>query len=478
MKKILIILCGIASTANAQNLVSNPELSTSDRVTYRSQINKASGWSDANGSSVDLFANNACKTNVGTPDNFMGTQQSDGNYAGFTAFYDDQRISLVRTIQNLEVTDEKGYQEYSEYPQGELTEALTEGQKYSFTIQVSLAENSGRAVKGLGILFSSTQLNHTNNKMLSDKPQVVSNEYITDKTGWATISGEFVAKGGEKYFIIGAFDGTYSSKSIIAEKKENDNKRAYYYLKGASLTKAIEIDSDKDGIVDKNDPCPDVYGTVNGCPDSDKDGIADRDDECPTVAGIPEKKGCPKEDKDSDGDGVADAKDDCPTVKGTVNGCPDRDGDGVADKDDECPDVKGLALLNGCALSKGELDIIKKASEAIYFNTGSAVIKPESFPELDKLAEILKKHPEVEASIEGHTDSQGNDASNLKLSKDRAKSVKDYLISKGVKKDHISSEGYGETKPIADNGTAEGRAKNRRVVINTSTYTEKVVPKK
>ena len=457
-------------TTFAQNLIKNPEFSTSKKVTYLSQIDKAQGWSDANGGSVDLFNSEARKSNVGIPNNFTGTQEFGGNYAGFTAFYDDQRTSIVKTVKNLDITGEKSYQEYSEYLQGELTEALVAGQKYAFDIKVSLAEMSGRAVKGLGVYFSNEKLSHTNNKALDYTPQVVSKDFITDKSGWASVKGEFTAKGGENFFTIGAFKGSFTAKTIVTEKKENDNKRAYYYINGGSLTKVIEKDSDNDGILDKDDACPTVFGTVKGCPDRDKDGIADNDDDCPDLAGVVEKKGCPLEEKDSDGDGVKDSKDKCPTVKGTVNGCPDRDGDGIADNVDECPDVAGIALLNGCALSKADLETIKKASEKIYFNTGSAVINPESLVELDGLAKILMDHPEVEASIEGHTDSQGNDASNLKLSKARAKAVKDYLVSKGVAADHLSSEGYGETKPIADNATAEGRGQNRRVIINTSSY--------
>ena len=75
----------------------------------------------------------------------------------------------------------------------------------------------------------------------------------------------------------------------------------------------------------------------------------------------------------------------------------------------------------------------------------------------------MNKHPEYDLAIEGHTDSQGDDAMNLDLSKRRAKRAMDYLISKGISKDRLSSEGFGETRPVADNSTSEGRAQNRRV---------------
>ncbi|NOT38249.1 MAG: OmpA family protein [Saprospiraceae bacterium] len=109
----------------------------------------------------------------------------------------------------------------------------------------------------------------------------------------------------------------------------------------------LEKDMDKDGISDKKDLCPDVFGLkqFEGCPDTDNDGISDNNDKCPTLAGVAENMGCPA---DSDKDGVYDVDDMCPTVAGTVKGCPDRDRDGVADADDKCPDVAGLATLGGC----------------------------------------------------------------------------------------------------------------------------------
>ena len=100
---------------------------------------------------------------------------------------------------------------------------------------------------------------------------------------------------------------------------------------------------DKDGVPDKVDMCPDVPGTINGCPDTDGDGIANKDDKCPEEAGVPENMGCPA---DRDKDGVYDRDDMCPDVAGTLKGCPDKDRDGVADKDDKCPDVAGT--LMGC----------------------------------------------------------------------------------------------------------------------------------
>lgn len=102
--------------------------------------------------------------------------------------------------------------------------------------------------------------------------------------------------------------------------------------------------------------------------------------------------------------------------------------------------------------------------ESIFFETGKAVIKPESFPLLEEVAGILQDHAELtKIRIEGHTDSRGDNASNLKLSKERAASVRTFLINRGVAEARLESEGYGETRPIAKGANEDAWSKNRRV---------------
>lgn len=102
----------------------------------------------------------------------------------------------------------------------------------------------------------------------------------------------------------------------------------------------------------------------------------------------------------------------------------------------------------------------------LHFQTGKSLIQPESYPTLDKLAEYMKRKPLMNIRIEGHTDNQGSDASNLVLSEQRAESVRKYLISKGVTESRIVTKGKGASQPIADNSSAQGRAKNRRTEIH------------
>lgn len=142
----------------------------------------------------------------------------------------------------------------------------------------------------------------------------------------------------------------------------------------------------------------------------------------------------------------------------------DSDNDGVADAVDKCPNTeKGEAVTaEGCPKYAEEIRLLAKN---IYFETASDKIKAESYEALNKVAAILVAHPSANLSIEGHTDSQGDDAMNLALSKKRAQSVLNYLTSKGADVSHLSAEGYGETQPLGDNSTKEGRAMNRRVEL-------------
>jgi outer membrane protein OmpA-like peptidoglycan-associated protein len=240
-------------------------------------------------------------------------------------------------------------------------------------------------------------------------------------------------------------------------------------------------DTDGDGIKDSDDQCPEVAGPVefNGCPDQDGDGVLDKDDACPEVKGTPANNGCP----DSDGDGVVDKKDDCPKVAGASanKGCPwpDTDGDGILDKDDKCPKVAGLAEENGCPASKEKIEQeakqkiykeietkIDTQGDIIYFNTSRSNIKRSERNKLDKWATIIKNYNTVNFLISGHADSEGPDDFNQKLSDSRANNVLKYLVKNGVEAGQLTTVGYGENQPAADNNTQKGKAKNRRVEIS------------
>ena len=243
----------------------------------------------------------------------------------------------------------------------------------------------------------------------------------------------------------------------------------YFQHSAGIVIKFGAKDTDKDGIVDKLDECPEVAGLkeFNGCPDTDGDGIPDKDDACPDVAGLKEFDGCP----DTDGDGVPDKDDKCPDVAGPAEngGCPwpDTDGDGVLDKDDLCPNEAGPASNKGCPEpNDDDQKRLNQYAKTILFDTGKASIKFESAEVLGQILTVLKKYPNSRFSIEGHTDSVGKRAKNIELSQNRADAVKVYLIQGGIDQSRLESKGYGPDRPIASNKNKKGRELNRRVEIN------------
>jgi outer membrane protein OmpA-like peptidoglycan-associated protein len=238
-------------------------------------------------------------------------------------------------------------------------------------------------------------------------------------------------------------------------------------------------DTDGDGVPDVNDQCPQLAGVPPlGCPppppDADGDGVPDPEDRCPSVAGVassdPEKNGCPLPPPDSDGDGVPDADDKCPNVIGDgPDGClQDTDGDHIPNRDDKCPDQpetrNGYEDEDGCPDELPEQ--VRKftgAIKGIIFQSGKAVIRPESFPTLDAAAKVLAEFQALRVEISGHTDSTGTAERNIVLSKERAEAVKTYLGGKGISADRIETRGAGPNEPVADNATTTGKALNRRI---------------
>ncbi len=200
-------------------------------------------------------------------------------------------------------------------------------------------------------------------------------------------------------------------------------------------------------------------------PDTDGDGVPDSRDACPnTPAGYPvNSQGCAI---DSDQDGVVDAIDECPdTYRGAevdARGCElDDDNDGVVNRLDDCPDTPEGARVdvNGCEIK----DVIELPG--VNFETNSDRLLPGADSVLRDAAATLRKYPDLVVEVAGHTDSVGGADYNQGLSERRAYTVRDYLINAGADENNLSAKGYGEAAPIADNETADGRAKNRRVEL-------------
>lgn len=252
-------------------------------------------------------------------------------------------------------------------------------------------------------------------------------------------------------------------------------------------TPVVLVDRDQDGVADSVDTCPDVaedldgFRDVDGCPDPDNDGdgLPDDVDRCRDAAedknGFQDDDGCPDASGDRDGDGVADAQDACPDRPGaaTDRGCPpaDADGDGLTDRLDACPaeaeTKNGYLDEDGCPdtpPSRVQMTATQLViKERIEFTTGKATLLSSSFPVLDDVARVLRDHPNLRVEIAGHTDAVGDDLANQRLSKARAEAVYEYLFRAGVAGFRMVTVGYGESRPVDDNATEDGRQKNRRV---------------
>lgn len=240
-------------------------------------------------------------------------------------------------------------------------------------------------------------------------------------------------------------------------------------------------DSDGDGVKDKDDACPDTPMNVEvdarGCPvDSDGDGVPDYLDNCPdTPAGARvDSQGCPM---DSDNDGVFDGLDRCPdTPRGATvdaNGCPmDSDNDGVYDGLDRCPDTpRGVEVdRDGCPIPEPEPEpeIKRFTFEDVNFEFDSARLTEQGRTTLRAIGDTLVTLGDADIVVEGHTDNVGSDDYNMTLSRDRAQSVRDFLVESfsQLTAGQFTVRAMGESRPIADNSTDEGRRQNRRVEIS------------
>lgn len=252
----------------------------------------------------------------------------------------------------------------------------------------------------------------------------------------------------------------------------------------------VDNDRDRDLILNERDKCPDSpedrdgFEDEDGCPenDNDKDGILDVADHCPLTPedkdGFEDEDGCPEEDNDKDG--VFDVSDKCPNDPEDKDefededGCPDKDNDqdSILDPDDLCPNEpetkNGYADHDGCP-DEEQIRVVGDKillDDSIHFRTNNAVIRPESYPLMKRLAKLLMDHPEyLKIEIQGHTDNRGDEKFNQKLSEDRAASVLEFLVERGVERDRLSSSGFGSSRPVSEEDTEHARYLNRRVEL-------------
>jgi type IX secretion system PorP/SprF family membrane protein len=289
----------------------------------------------------------------------------------------------------------------------------------------------------------------------------------------------------EKFLLAYAYDLTTSDLNTVSN---GSHEITLGYRFGKT------DDTDKDGVPDVKDECPDEPGPKEnaGCPDDepiaaveepktepayedwDRDGIRDDIDKCPKIPGVASNQGCPIDDRDKDG--IVDERDKCPDVAGSfaMEGCPgtDADEDGVLDDLDDCPNEPGPKFNSGCPVVKASNEVPAKFLEMadfalrnVYFDSNADDIRREHIQELDHLSEFLVKYPEVKIQLTGHTDERSSDEYNYELSKRRVESVTFYLINRGVSRQQVVSEYYGEIKPVDVRKSESSYQLNRRVEL-------------
>jgi OmpA-OmpF porin, OOP family len=272
------------------------------------------------------------------------------------------------------------------------------------------------------------------------------------------------------------------------------------YCAVRGFVEAAPGDRDGDGILDPVDKCPDNPENYNGfqdqdgCPDdpdTDGDGIPDSVDQCvldpEDKDGYLDTDGCPEADNDLDG--IPDVSDKCPNDPEDFDGYEDQDGcpdpdndkDTVPDVKDQCPNEPGSTTQEPLGCPGNRLVIVTdcevKITQQIHFEFNKDKIRPESFPVLDAVVDVLGKIPKITLEVQGHTDNKGAPAYNKDLSNRRANSVMKYLIAHGVTIDRLTAVGYGMERPLVDNSNEQNRALNRRVQFVRSESSKEGCPK-
>ncbi len=261
-----------------------------------------------------------------------------------------------------------------------------------------------------------------------------------------------------KVALLPLFLLTPLTTTLAAEQSEG-----YWYNSAGEVWRDSTGDCWDTRFLTEENSLPECTGGVD-YNDLDKDGVVNSADNCPkTPAGASvDAKGC---QLDSDGDGIVDMSDKCPAsptgISVDATGCQlDSDGDGVPDDADKCPDSPADKPVDadGCT-------IVSVVLKNVHFETNSSELTSSSSEDLDKAVAAMNKYSQLQIEIQAHTDSMGDAGYNQSLSEKRANSVRDYIIGKGIAANRMKAKGYGESQPVADNGTKAGRKSNRRVEL-------------
>ncbi len=444
----ILLIASWQLKSQVKNLVINPSFEEykdcPGDYTYMDKTHKLiPGWTYPSFTTPDYF--NECSTGQArVPDNFAGYSKpkSGKGYMGAILTGSDR--------------------DFREYIQGSLSEPMKEGQVYCVSFWYKLASGSKFAVDQLSVFFSGQLVANNNTTFLNFKPNLSNTKglFLDNTEEWEHYCQLYTAKGGETHFIVGNFKN-YDNTNYVVTGKDTRNKRgkayAYYFFDDFEIRPLI--DCNVCACVPKGMETVVIDSTFTG----GLNPITGRMDEVKNdgVISLGISGGTPPynivwsngaknvrriENLPAGTYSYAVADQNNCRSKGTIifkKPVPPED-----------PFTEGLKNVEeGTAL----------ILDNIFFETGKSTLLPKSYVALDQIVDFFKTSSVKLIEISGHTDSQGSDSFNQKLSQSRAQSVVNYIVSKGVSQQRIQAKGYGESRPIDTNKTPEGMAANRRV---------------
>lgn len=426
MYRLTVIFFLLIKFSTAQNLVPNPgfenawtcpESFTKERI--KDLLPK---WFVPNQGTPDYF--NKCNhTDVGVPNNFTGSMPAkEGSaYIG---------LILKESFNPDDTKYEPNKDEYSrEYISAKLLKPLKYSKLYCVSFNYCLAKFSDYAVDGVGVYFSRDKLKVKNDGIIAAKQQIFKKgKILKSKNKWEEFCGVIMAHGGEKYITIGNFTSTKEVQYIKIDSAGNEfmSKYAYYLIDNV---KVFPIENDFE------------CGCSNNGTEVLKDYIAAN-----KVSGT--------DNNSKNNKNLSSANKDNSSNKNEKNS---------GNKNTSLKDDMSKNNIQGVDNIKEVKSGISVTLNNIFFALEESKLTEESYVELDKLAALMEVNPDIDIEISGHSDNTGSDEFNMKLSKERAKAVAEYLRSKKIKKKRISWNGYGNTAPLTSNDSEEGRSQNRRV---------------
>ncbi len=423
---LAIILLNYAAVAqenpnfDSQNLVNNASFEElNDCPAEYGAMDEAIGWMSLN-FTPDLF--NICATDpkVGAPQNYFGNQApADGNgYAGILAYHERSPLEFIAT---------------------NLTEPLEKGKKYEVSFKLSWAKiYSNYACDNLGILFT----NDLDSAIHARKADIVVDEIISE-TNWVTISKTIVVGEPYQFIVIGNFAGKEATKTYPFQKSGYPG--AYYFLDDIKVV-PVDEEANQDSFIKISGNIYD-QATQKPVPARIDFVLADIPyrafEEADATEGRYEFSHMLKSDRfylEVKSEGYFSQR--------------------ILVKDNEEAELTKDFYLKPIEIGSSVV------LYDIFFESGKATLEEASYPALKLLASFLQEHPEYKIEISGHTDNEGDDGDNLKLSQARAQAVVDYLIDEGfISPKRMIAKGYGELFPIASNEDDLGRLQNRRVEL-------------